>query len=41
MFAYKSKQWSEKYSKEEWKEATRAEAERAQNELKSAIKEAL
>ena len=41
MFAYKSKLWSEKYSKKEWKEATRAEAERAQNELKSAIKEAL
>ena len=37
MCAYKSDRWKDKYTEEEYKEATRAEAIKMQNELNSEI----
>jgi orotidine-5'-phosphate decarboxylase len=38
MAAYKSDMWKEKYSEEQYKEATRAEAIRMRDEINKAIK---
>ena len=37
MYAYKNSRWKDMYTKEQWAEATTAEAERAQKELADAI----